>query len=56
MSATLTVLSSSSRANGYVIDANGEQLVIECGIPTKEVFNALDWRIDKVAACICSHL
>ena len=51
----LIVLGSSSQGNGYLLDANGEQLIIECGAPAKEMFNLLDWRIDRVAACICSH-
>ena len=55
MGATLTVSSSSSQGNGYLLDCNGEQLIIECGAPAKEMFNLLDWRIDRVAACICSH-
>lgn len=55
MNATLTVLGSDSRGNGYLLDANGEQLIIECGVPAKVMFNLLDWRIDRVAACICSH-
>ena len=51
----LTVLGSSSQGNGYLLDANGEQLIIECGVPAKDIFKLLEWRIGNVAACICSH-
>lgn len=55
MSATLTVLGSSSRGNGYLLDANGEQLIIECGVPFKECAKALGHDISHVRAVICSH-
>ena len=51
----LTVLGSSSQGNGYLLDANGEQLIIECGVPAKDIFKLLECRIGNVAACICSH-
>ena len=51
----LTVLGSSSQGNGYLLDANGEQLIIECGVPAKDIFKLLEWRIGNVAACICSY-
>lgn len=55
MSATLHIVSSSSQGNGYLLKVDDESLIIECGMPAREVFKLLDWRIDGVAACICSH-
>lgn len=51
----LVVAGSSSQGNGYLLDCGDAALIIECGVPAKEMFNLLDWRIDRVAACICSH-
>ena len=55
MSASLQVIGSSSAANGYILTCGDEQLIIECGVPAKDIFKLLEWRIGNVAACICSH-
>lgn len=55
MSATLTVLASGSSANGYIIQANNEALILEAGVPFKECAKALAHDISKVKAVICSH-
>ena len=55
MSATLTTIGSSSAGNGYLLQVGDESLILECGMPAREAFKLLDWRIDGVAACICSH-
>lgn len=51
----LVVVASGSSGNSYLLDASGEQLIIECGVPAKDIFKLLEWRIGNVAACICSH-
>lgn len=51
----LTVLGSSSSANGYVIQNETEALVIEAGLPVSECLKALDFKVGKVAACLISH-
>lgn len=55
MSATLHIISSGSQGNNYILDCNGEKLIIECGVSAKDIFKLLEWRIGNVAACICSH-
>lgn len=55
MNATLTCLSSNSSGNGYSLDANGEQLIIECGVPFKECAEKLNYEIGSVVGVICSH-
>lgn len=52
----LIVAGSSSAGNGYLLKAGDESLIIECGIPAREVFKLLDWRIDGVRGCLTSHL
>lgn len=56
MRATLHTVSSGSSGNGYLLDVNGEQLIIECGVPAKDIFKLLGWRIESVRGCLTSHL
>lgn len=52
----LHILGSSSSGNGYVLQAaTGSALVIECGVPLREVKKALSWRLSGVAAALVSH-
>lgn len=55
MNATLTVLGSDSRGNGYLLDANGEQLIIECGVPFKECAKVLKYKLEVVKAVLTTH-
>lgn len=56
MSATLYIVSSSSASNGYLLDCNGEQLIIECGVPAKDVFKLLNWRTENTQGCLLTHI
>jgi phosphoribosyl 1,2-cyclic phosphodiesterase len=51
----LTVLASSSKANGYLLHNEGEALVIEAGVSLLKVKQALDFRLDIIQGCIVSH-
>jgi len=51
----LTVLASSSRANGYLLHNQREALVIEAGVSLFEVKKALDFRLHLIKGCIVSH-
>lgn len=55
MNATLTVLGSDSRGNGYLLDVNGEQLIIECGVPLKECAKVLKYKLEGVKAVLTTH-
>lgn len=55
MSATLTVLASGSSANGYIIQADNEVLILEAGVPFRECAKALGHDISQVKAVICTH-
>lgn len=55
MSATLTVLASSSSANGYVIQADNEALILEAGVPFKECAKVLNYNLEGVKAVCVSH-
>lgn len=51
----LTIIGSSSKGNGYVLQNNSEALVIEAGVPLAQLKRALDFNTTKVKACIISH-
>lgn len=51
----LTVLASSSRANGYLLHNQREALVVEAGVSLFEVKKALDFRLHLIRGCIVTH-
>jgi phosphoribosyl 1,2-cyclic phosphodiesterase len=51
----LTRLSSSSSGNGYLIYSKSECLIIEAGMNLSAVKKELDFRMEIVGGCICSH-
>lgn len=56
MSTTLHIIGSSSAANGYILTAGDEMLIIEAGCKPKEYLNALKYDLSGVGAVLCSHL
>lgn len=52
---TIKSINSSSAGNCYVLSDGKTRLMIECGIPWKKALAGLDYRIDDVAGCLCSH-
>lgn len=55
MTATLHVIRSGSAANGYLLDADGEQLIIEAGCKIKEYLASLKYDLSCVTAVLVSH-
>lgn len=51
----LHVLSSGSKANGYVLYNDREALVIECGVPYSQCLQAIDFRREKIVGALVSH-
>lgn len=52
----LKCLGSSSAGNCYLLTSNsGETLILDCGVPIKEIKKGLDWNIRNVVGCIVSH-
>lgn len=52
----ILTVGSGSKGNCYVVESNsGQQLLIECGVPFKEVIKALDYDISNIQACITTH-
>lgn len=52
----LKCLGSSSAGNCYLLTSNsGETLILDCGIPIKEIKKGLDWNIKDVVGVLCTH-
>jgi phosphoribosyl 1,2-cyclic phosphodiesterase len=48
-------IASSSKGNCYIVESNGKQLIIDCGIPLKRIREALDHDLSNVVGCLVSH-
>lgn len=56
MSTKLKCLGSSSAGNCYLLTSNsGETLILDCGIPIKEIKKGLDWNIKGIMGVLCTH-
>ena len=51
----LSVLASSSRANGYLLHNESEALVIEAGVSLLQLKKALNFRLGVIKGCIVTH-
>lgn len=52
----LRVLNSGSKGNAYLLRAaNGETLMIECGLPFKEIMRGVGYCVKDIVACLVSH-
>ena len=52
----LTCLGSSSAGNCYLLTSNsGETLILDCGIPIKEITKGLNWNIMGIQGAVCTH-
>lgn len=52
----LKCLGSSSAGNCYLLTSNSEEtLILDCGIPIKEIKKGLDWNIKDVVGVLCTH-
>lgn len=49
------VIGSGSSGNGYALISGEEILLLECGVPAKEMLKAIDYKTSKVSGCILSH-
>lgn len=53
--AILSVISSGSQGNAYILESNGEKLLLELGVAWKDILKSLNYKIDDVCGCIVSH-
>ena len=53
---TLKCIGSGSTGNCYLLTSgSGETLILDCGIPIKEIKKGLDWNIRGIKGMIISH-
>ena len=52
----LKCLGSSSSGNCYLLTSDsGETLILDCGIPIKEIKKGLNWNVKDVVGVLCTH-
>lgn len=51
----LKVINSGSKGNGYALISEDEILLLECGVPAKEMLKSIDYQVGNVVGCISSH-
>jgi phosphoribosyl 1,2-cyclic phosphodiesterase len=52
----LKCIATGSSGNCYLLQAdNGETLILDCGIPIKEIKKGLNWNIKDVVGVLCTH-
>lgn len=53
--ATLKVINSGSDGNCYILECQESKMLIELGIPWKDILKSINYKIDNVAGCLVSH-
>lgn len=51
----LKVLASSSKGNAYILESPTGSLLIEAGIPWKQILQGLNYDLKGVVGCLISH-
>lgn len=52
----LKCIATGSTGNCYLLTSNsGETLILDCGIPIKEIKKGLNWNVKDVVGAICTH-
>lgn len=51
----LNVIGSGSSGNGYILQNDDEALVVECGMPLKDVVKVLKNNLNKIVGCLMTH-
>jgi phosphoribosyl 1,2-cyclic phosphodiesterase len=52
---TLTTLSSGSAGNCYLLQSETETLILDCGIPIKEIKKGLNFDLRRVSGVLVTH-
>ena len=51
----LKVLGSGSKGNCYLLQSKNETLILECGIPYKNILKGLDFSLGNIVGCLVTH-
>lgn len=52
----IKTISTGSKGNGYALVSGEDVLLLECGVPAKEMLKAINYRTSMVNGCILSHI
>lgn len=52
----IKVLASGSKGNSYIVKAGEEVLLLELGIPFKEILKGINFDLSKVNGCLVTHI
>lgn len=52
----LKCVGSSSSGNCYILEDDNEALVLDCGVPVKDIKVALDFNISKIVGAVVTHV
>ena len=55
MSAKLTTISTGSIGNAYILECNGEKLLIELGVKWKDIMKGVGYDLSNIAFCLVTH-
>ena len=53
--AKLKILSSGSIGNAYILECNGERLLLELGVKWQEILKVLNYKLGDVVGVLVSH-
>lgn len=53
--AKLKILSSGSIGNAYILECNGERLLLELGVKWQEILKGLNYKLGDVVGVLVSH-
>lgn len=48
-------INSGSKGNGYALISGEDVLLLECGVPAKDMLKTIDYQTSKVVGCLLSH-
>jgi len=52
----LKIIGSGSSGNCYILTSDsGQMLILDCGVPIKEIKKAIGWNVMNIAGCVISH-
>ena len=51
----IEVLGSSSLGNAYIVNDGKTSLLLECGLPMRDMQIKSDFRVSQVSGCLISH-
>ena len=49
-------LGSGSKGNSHALyDSAGHILLLDCGVPIREIKIGIDFQVSKIVGCLCTH-